>query len=302
MPLSRKTLDAIKAPVHRTHLSMVATPLKWHGGKGYLAPKIVSLFPKHTAYVEPYFGGGAVLLASDPEERSEVVNDLNGALANFWRALQSPLAFPEMLRILEAMPFSEQEWRRSKKYLAEMEAARAFLEKDQPSPFYAAYFFVACRQSLAGRMRSFAPMSRSRVRRGMNEQASAWITAVDGLEEVHRRLRRVVILGPRPAPDIIRQEDGPNTLYYLDPPYLLETRAAGAGEYGQYEMGHNDHLDLLQVLREVKGKFILSGYRSSLYDDFATKQGWRRVDFSLPNNAASGSEKRRMTESCWMNY
>lgn len=281
---------------------MVATPLKYHGGKAYLAPKIVAMMPPHLHYVEPYFGGGAVLLAADPEGRSEVVNDLNGALTNFWRVLQSPIDFPHMLRILEAMPFSENEWQRSKKFLGEMEAARGFLEKDRPSPFYAAYFFVLCRQSLAGRMRCFAPMSRSRVRRGMNEQCSAWITTVDHLPTVHARLRRVAVLGPRPALEIIRQQDGPDTLHYCDPPYLLETRADGSKEYGEQEMGHNDHLDLLQVLREVKGKFLLSGYRSPLYDDFAEKQGWHRTDYDAPNNAAGGKSKRRMTESVYSNF
>ena len=75
-------------------------PLKWHGGKYYLASKIVGLMPSHLHYVEPFFGGGAVLLARDPEDDglwlfpnkgvSEVVNDINGSLINFWRVLQDP--------------------------------------------------------------------------------------------------------------------------------------------------------------------------------------------------------------------
>ncbi len=89
----------------------------------------------------------------------------------------------------------------------------------------AVWFFITCRQSLAGRMEDFAPLSRTRTRRRMNEQCSAWLTAVEGLIEVHGRLKRVVILN-RPALEVIRQEDGPQTLFYLDPPYLHQTRAA----------------------------------------------------------------------------
>jgi DNA adenine methylase len=59
-------------------------------------------------------------------------------------------------------------------------------------------FFVLCRQSLAGRMDTFAPLSKNRTRRRMNEQASAWLTAVEGLPAVHARLKRVAILN-RPA-------------------------------------------------------------------------------------------------------
>jgi len=61
----------------------------------------------------------------------------------------------------------------------------------------------------------------------MNEQASAWLRAVDGLPDVHQRLQRVVILNDD-AVIVIRQQDGPHTLYYLDPPYLHETRATPA--------------------------------------------------------------------------
>ena len=78
-------------------------PLKWHGGKYYLASKIVGLMPSHLHYVEPFFGGGAVLFAREPEDDglwlfpnkgvSEVVNDINGSLINFWRVLQDPETF-----------------------------------------------------------------------------------------------------------------------------------------------------------------------------------------------------------------
>ncbi len=76
----------------------VTPPLKWHGGKHYLASRIVGLMPRHLHYVEPFFGGGAVLLARDPNDPSlwlpphkgvsEVVNDINGRLVNFWRVLR----------------------------------------------------------------------------------------------------------------------------------------------------------------------------------------------------------------------
>src|ERR1700733_9466940 len=82
----------------------VSPPLKWHGGKWYLAPKIVALMPLHIHYVEPFAGGLSLLLAKDPEGVSEVVNDLDGELTNFWRTLQHEDTFAQFKRILEAMP------------------------------------------------------------------------------------------------------------------------------------------------------------------------------------------------------
>src|SRR5438046_2238485 len=94
--------------------SKLSPPLKWHGGKHYLAQKILSLMPAHVHYVEPYAGGLAVLLAKNPQGVSEVVNDLDGELTNFWRVLQSRETFERFQRIVQAIPFSEVEWDESR--------------------------------------------------------------------------------------------------------------------------------------------------------------------------------------------
>jgi DNA adenine methylase len=272
-------------------------PLKWHGGKHYLARRIADLMPRHIHYVEPYFGGGSVLLARDPEEAtlwasphqgvSEVVNDINGRLINFWRVLQREETFQQFRRIVEAIPLARAEW----------EKAHGHSYGHDPVADAVA-FFVDCRQSLAGRMKGFTAMTRTRTRRRMNGNVSEWLTAVDGLPAVHDRLRRVVIEN-RPAFELIPREDGPGTLFYCDPPYLHDTRTA-TDAYGTHEMSEGDHLHLLAMLRSCKGKVMLSGYPSELYE--AELRGWARHDFDLPNNAAGGDVKRRMTECLWCNF
>lgn len=273
-------------------------PLKWHGGKHYLASKIIALLPDRKRwhhYVEPFFGGGSVLFANDPEGLSEVVNDLNDKLTNFWYCLSERIAFKHFRRRLEGIPFCESMWR----------AAQRWLERPCDDPGNVCVtcgtaLFVVCRQSLAGRMESFAPLSKARLRRGMNEQASAWLSAVEGLPAVHDRLKRVIIVGPKPAIDVIRQQDSPHTVFYCDPPYLSTTRAAP--EVYAHEMTDSDHFDLLFELSEINGRFLLSGYRSPMYDAAAERFGWRRHDFTLPNHSAGGGSKRKMVESVWTNY
>jgi DNA adenine methylase len=283
-------------------ISRPAPSIKIHGGKTYLAERIIELMPPRCrkpnapatddpgwlAYVEPYFGGGAVLLANDPTGISEVVNDINVDLINFWRVLQDEMQFAKMQRILQATPFAKPEWERAGRMscAGPVESAVAF--------------FVRCRQSLAGRMDRFAAITRNRTRRGMNEQASAWWNAIDGLPAVHERLKRVVIYG-EDALAVIRREDGPRTLFYLDPPYVHETRATTT-EYGEHEMAPEQHGELLKLLRVVKGRFLLSGYHSRLYDVTAAASGWNCHEFDLPNNAAGGTSKRRMTEVLWCNF
>ncbi len=277
----------------------VSPPLKWHGGKHYLAERIVAKMPARCNnpnapdvndpgwlhYCEPYFGGGSVLLVNDPTGISEVVNDIHGRLTNFWRVLQGEDSFARFTRVLSAMPFSEAEWRLA----AESHGADPVED--------AVWFFVHCRQSLAGRMRSFAPLSRMRTRRGMNEQASAWLNAIEGLANVHARLKRVSILN-RDAVDVIRQQDGSRTLFYLDPPYLGETRATD--DVYSFEMCVKQHETLLETILACQGRVMLSGYRSHLYD--WRLRDWTRHEFTLPNQAAGGKQKRMMVEVVWCNF
>lgn len=273
----------------------MTSALKWHGGKHYLAARIVALMPAHVHYVEPFAGGLSVMLAKPCAGVSEVANDLNTDLTNFWTVLQHRKLFAEFHRRIRCTPFSQMEWGDACAYLERTPVARPC----QPDINRALAFFITCRQSLAGRMESFAPLSRSRTRAGMNEQASAWLGVVEGLPAVHDRLQRVVILADD-ALEVIRREDAPTTLFYIDPPYVPDTRAAP--EVYRHEMTAAAHRGLLKLLSRIKGRFLLSGYACPDYVSYSERLGWHRVDFDLPNNSAGGKAKRRMVESVWANF
>lgn len=293
--------DATASKATVATATRLTPPLKWYGGKHYLAQRIIDLMPRHLHYVEPFGGGLAVLLAKDPFDPrhqwgtasheqgiSEVVNDVYGPLQNFWSVLKHQDTFGEFQRMIAATPFSESEFDHAEDRLfpahdLDVEAAVAF--------------FIRCRQSRAGSFKSFATLSRNRTRSRMNEQASAWLNAVDGLEAVHDRMKRVVILCGD-ATEVIKQQDGPKTLFYLDPPYLPSTRSS-AGNY-EHEMSHEQHQELLDVIRSCKGKVMSSGYPNEMYDDVL--QGWNRHDFEIDNKVAGGSTKRTMTETVWCNF
>lgn len=265
------------------------TPLKTHGGKAYLASRIVATFPEHTHYVEPFAGGLSVLLAK-PQQGSEVVNDVDETVSKFWQVLRHD--FDEFKRLCDATPFSEVEYKRACKLL---NMHRDGMGYHRVSVAWA--FFVQARQSLAGRGDTFAPLSTSRTRRGMNEQASAWLSAVDGLADVHRRLRSVVVLN-RDAVDVITKHDTASTLFYCDPPYHPSTRTAP--DVYRHEMTAKQHAELLDVLVQCSGRVALSGYRCAAYD--SALSSWNRHDFEMANHAAGGKSKRRMVECLWTNY
>ena len=63
------------------------TPISYYGGKQQLASKIVSLFPEHKIYCEPFTGGAAVFFAK-PQAQAEIINDINSEVVNFYEVLQ----------------------------------------------------------------------------------------------------------------------------------------------------------------------------------------------------------------------
>jgi DNA adenine methylase len=276
-------------------MTAISPPIKYHGGKHYLAPHIHALARQvpYTHRSITHAGGLGELWGWEHEGISEAVNDIDEWLMNFWLVLRHPDQFERFRRIIEATPFAEPYW----------DLASDIIEGKAPAPIFpadrAAWFFVYCRQSMAGRMDCFAPLSRNRTRRGMNEQVSAWLTAIEGLPAVHARLMRVAMFS-KDAVEVIRQQDGENTLFYCDPPYLDETRTSP--KVYRHEMNRGQHAELLETLGGIVGKFILSGYYSPLGDFFATKYGWRHFEVELPNNAGGGKEKRRMTEVLWTNF
>jgi DNA adenine methylase len=127
----------------------------------------------------------------------------------------------------------------------------------------------------------------------MNEQASAWLAVIEGLPEVHARLQRVVIL-TGDALAAIRSQDGPDTLFYLDPPYMPDARAAP--DVYRCEMDRPAHLRLLELLSRVKGKFVLSGYANPDYDAHAERFGWQRVECSTCRTTRRAGEAKRQDE------
>lgn len=271
---------------------MKSGPIKRHGGKAYQAKKIISLMPAHTRYIEPYFGGGAVLLARDGVGVAEFVNDIDFELTNFWRILGNVERFPIFARMAQTIPFSQREFEDAKTPIVidgddlrtEMNAAIAF--------------FIRNRQSRQALGKCFATPTR-RLRQGMNEQVSAWLSAVDGLPAFHARMRRVEIRCME-AIDFIHELDSPESLAYVDPPYLHETRTAT--KCYKHEMTTEQHELLIDCLYGMKGKFILSGYPNDLYDDAAQEFGWNRIDIEIDNKSSSAKSKEKKIERLWANF
>jgi DNA adenine methylase len=263
-------------------------PIKWHGGKYYMAKKIISVMPEHTHYLEAFAGGLSVLLNKPCDGISETVNDLNGDLMNFWRVMSSPDMFEDFIKIVSMIPLGKPFFQAAKKS-----------HPDEDRVTLAVKFFIRMRQSRQGLGMSYCTPTK-RTRGGMNENVSAWISAVEGLPEIHDRLRRVEVLS-EDACAAIQRLDHPDLLVYCDPPYMSQTRSS-PDLYGDYEMKYRQHEGLLNTLSQMKGKFILSGYPSELYKEYEEQYSWDRREFDVANSASGRQTKERKTEVLWANF
>ncbi len=251
--------------------------LRWHGGKWNLAPWIISEMPKHRVYVEPFGGAGSVLIRK-PRCYAEIWNDLDGHVVNLFQVLRSDQA-NELVNLLRLTPFASEEFAQAYQPTnCPIERARRLVIRS----------FMGFGSNGHNRSTGF----RSNSNRSGTTPAHDWSNYPDSLVDIIERLRGVVILN-RDACDVMASHDGPETLHYVDPPYVFETRA-DLGKGYAVELTDSDHETLLDFLDGLDGMVMLSGYAHPLYDDRLNH--WGRL---ARKALADGARER--TEVLWLN-
>ncbi len=226
---------------------------RYHGGKWKLASWIISHMPSHETYVEPYCGAANVLLHKLPV-KNEVINDLNERLISAFHVLRDTRKRKQLIEMLRFTPYARQEYENCQQKASDpLEDARRLFVLSHQS--YASIGISSDRNS--GWRRGFRDSGRN--------TAQEWQDIPDLITIWGRRLSQVYI-ERMDALELIKQTDSSETLFYVDPPYVHETRAANAkGNYG-FEMTDTDHAALAALLNSIKGMAIISGYSNRLYE------------------------------------
>ena len=250
--------------------------VRYHGGKWMLAPWIISHFPPHRVYVEPFGGGGSVLLRKE-RSYAEVYNDLDSEMVNLFTVAREH--GDRLIELLELTPFSRHDFKQA------YESTEDPIEKAQRTIIKA---FMGFGSNAIHRVTGF----RANNNRAGTTPAHDWSNYPDCLRSIVARLKGVVIEN-KDAMDIIRQQDSLETLFYVDPPYVMGSRTDDKADYA-FEMTDAQHQDLADLLHSVTGMVVLSGYPSDLYLDLYPD--WERVECTA---LADGASKR--TEVLWLN-
>lgn len=258
---------------------MVTRPiLRYHGGKWKLAPWVISHFPKHRVYVEP-FGGAASVLLQKERAYAEVYNDISSDVVNLFRVLRDAEQADRLRSALHLTPFSRDEFVLSySRTDCPVEMARRLIVRSFMGFGSAAHNA----DYLTGfRRKSF---------RSGTSPAWDWGNYPDSIPAVVERLRGVCIEN-RPALNVIDAMDREDVLFYVDPPYVMSTRQ-GRDTY-EHELTDADHEKLASALHACKGMVVLSGYPCDLYRDLYAD--WRMV-----TRKAYADKASPRTECLWL--
>lgn len=258
--------------------------LRYHGGKWLLAPWIISHFPAHRVYVEPFGGAASVLMRKPRASLVEVYNELDAEIVNVFRVLRDPVAGPALREMLALTPFAHVEFAESyTPHPDPVEQARRTLVRS---------FMGFGSDSASGAQTGF----RANGNRQSRHPAGDWTNYGPAIAAFIERLQGVVVEN-RDALDCIRQHDAPTTLYYVDPPYVGTTRSRHSRRTGKgyrHEMTDEQHQELAALLHECSGMVALSGYGSPLYESLYGD--WERVE--RKTHADGGLDR---VEVLWLN-
>lgn len=255
--------------------------LRYHGAKFRLAPWILQFFPAHRCYVEP-FGGAAGVLLQKSRAHAEVYNDLDGDIVNFFRVLRDPVLRANLIEACRLTPYARDE------FVLAYEPTDDPLERARRTAIRAWMGFGS-----AGATKGVTGFRVDTKRRYGTAQDN-WVDYPAGLAAVGERFTGVLIEN-RDAITVMRDHDGPDTLHFVDPPYLPETRVQGRAY--RHEMTADDHRALLDALLDLDGAVVLSGYGSVLYTDILA--GWQCHETSARISSGRGTGIR--TEVVWLN-
>lgn len=256
---------------------MIKPILKYPGAKWNCAEWIISHFPAHAHYVEPYFGSGAVFF-NKPPAKHEVINDLSGDVVNLFRVIRE--RGEELAALIEMTPWAREEYEQS------YEATDDPLER-------ARRFVVRCWQGHGGANIVGKSAWRHQGRDANDKKqlpAQKWLYMPNKIRALVERLRGVEVEN-RPAVDVIARHNTPGILIYADPPYPQGERRP---RMYQHEMTDADHATLLDALDAHPGPVVLSGYACPLYDD-------RLAHWARRTKEVQAEKGNKRTEVLWLN-
>ena len=248
--------------------------LKYPGAKWNIAKWIISHFPPHTTYLEPFFGSGAVFF-NKPPSKVETINDIDGNVVNLFRVIREKPE--ELAALIEMTPWAREEYYSS-------------FEKSGDSVEDARRFLVRTWQAFASDTSKKTGWRHERQGQQGRNAVKIWESLSDRAIVAAKRLKYAQI-EQRDAIELIKSYCFDTVLIYADPPYLRETRT---NTLYSNEMTNEQHQELLVALNAHLGTVLLSGYDCELYSGLL--ENWHKA-----TKRTTAEMGRTREEILWIN-
>lgn len=261
---------------------MPKTPISYYGGKQNMLRHILPNIPKHRIYTEAFFGGGAVFFAKEPSE-SEIINDLNAQIMNFYSVCKTD--FKHLKEKVEATVFARSTYSVA---MTMYKMPHLFNNIQQAWAFY-----VATNMGFGCRIGSWGlDKYGKRVKAFLNKKMSFDESIPNRLEQTQIETGNAI--------KVIKQYDTQDSFHYIDPPYIN----TNMGHYNGYSI--SEYKQLLECLKTIKGKFLLSGFPNDILDSYIREEGWFVQGYNKPKSASKATLGKprlaRKTEVLVANY
>lgn len=255
-------------------MSEMTSILKYPGGKWRISDWIISRLPPHKVYLEPFFGSDGVFFNKEPSYL-ETINDINGDIVNLFKVCRERPQ--ELARALEFTPWAREEYINCKEIIGdEVERARRLLVRHHQS---------------FGTTNSNLNTWRHSQKYNSPRCAALWSELPELVLKTCSRLKMAQIEN-KSAFELIQSYNDPDTLIYLDPPYLQSLRKR---DLYKYEMTDMQHEELLELIKSSKSKICLSAYDNALYNE-------RLKNWYTDEKETTAQMGKHRTEKLYMNY
>jgi len=258
----------------------MTTPIRYYGGKANLADVIIPMIPEHKIYCELFAGGASIFFAKKPS-KIEHLNDINGNISNFYRVMSTNF---DLLNIEIENTLHDE--------FKQKEAQKIFFSSEYIDPIKRAWA-VWTLSAL-----SFASDFSSGFQFVKNKTDN-WHPAVKtknkrDLFKILKKRLELVTIHNKDANELILKLDSPETCFYLDPPYPGKRQ----GHYSGYT--HKHFNELLEILENIAGSFILSSFKTDYLNEMTIKNNWNKKE--IEQRSIVSGKKLKKTELLTFNF
>ena len=267
------SLDAMTNEVDQLEQRIVRAPFSYIGSKMKSVRKILPNLPYRKSYIE-VFGGSGVLLLNRSKTQLDVYNDRFGGIVCFYRCLRDKEMMEQLIEWLNNCIMSKEEY-----YWCKETWQDCTDEIERAARWYYSMVY-----SFGSKGQQWGRKTTSKT------SAGCIVNKIVGFKEVHDRLQNVQIENAS-WPKILQDYDCPEAVFYLDPPYV-----GTCNEGYHFDMSHDEHRNMLEMIQDMEGFVALSGFSNSLYDsyDWDDRITWEVTCTFAGNSNTAGNKKEHL--------